>query len=105
MQDRAAPLPRTIDPANAAVRALLRFPHYVRAANRTFFWHVPASRAWRTLLDNHTDDFGNHVAGAAHDHGIADAYVLAIELVFVVQGRVRNGHAANLHRLQHRDRR
>ena len=50
-------------------------------------------------------DLGNHVAGAADDHRVADVHVLAPDLVLVVQRRVGDGHAADEHRLQPRDRR
>jgi hypothetical protein len=50
-------------------------------------------------------DLGDHVAGAAHDHGVADAHVLAAHLVLVVQRRVRDRDAADEHRRETRDRR
>jgi hypothetical protein len=46
------------------------------------------------------DDLGNHVAGAAHDHRVADTNVLAARLVLVVQRRVGHRHAADEHRLE-----
>ena len=48
---------------------------------------------------------GNHIARAAHDHRVADAHVLAMHLVDVVQSDVADRHAADEHRLQPRDRR
>ena len=48
-------------------------------------------------------DLGYHVAGAPHDDGVADAHVLALELVHVVQRHVAHGDAADEHRLEARD--
>ena len=59
----------------------------------------------RAPLRHHAHDLGNHVARAAHDHGVADPHVLARELVHVVQRRVADRDAADEHRLQARDRR
>ena len=59
----------------------------------------------RALVREHAHDLGNHVAGAPHDHGVADLHVLAPDLVLVVQRRVGHGHAADEHGLQPRDRR
>ena len=46
------------------------------------------------------DHLRDHVAGALDDHGVADADVLARDLVGVVQGGVADGGAADEHRLQ-----
>jgi hypothetical protein len=50
------------------------------------------------LVEHRRDDFGDDVAGASHDHGVADAHVLAIDFVLVVQGGVGHRHAANEYR-------
>ena len=52
------------------------------------------------FFQNDFDDFGDDVAGAAHEDGIADAHVLARYFVGVVQGGVGDGDAADFHRLQ-----
>ena len=52
------------------------------------------------FFQNDFDDFGDDVASAAHEDGIADANVLARHFVGVVQGGVGNGDAADFHRLQ-----
>ncbi len=57
------------------------------------------------VLDHDAHDFRNHVAGATHDHGIADAHVEPRDLVGVVQRRIRHGDAADLHRREARGRR
>ncbi len=62
-------------------------------------------RVRRPHFDPYRDHLGDHVASAAHDHGIADAHVLALELVFVMQGRVRHRDPADEHRLELRHRR
>jgi hypothetical protein len=47
----------------------------------------------------------DHVAGALDHDRVADAHVLALDLVAVVQRRVRDRHTADAHRLELRDRR
>ena len=53
---------------------------------------------------HHADHLGDHVAGTAHDHGVADAHVLARDLVEVVQRGIGDGDAADEHRREPRDR-
>ena len=52
-------------------------------------------RALRPLLLNHAENLRNDVAGALHDDRIADADVLARDLVLVMQGRVLHHDAAD----------
>ena len=52
------------------------------------------------VLPRRADDLRNHVAGALHDHEIAFADVLAVDVLLVVQRRGRHRHAADLHRLE-----
>ena len=51
-----------------------------------------------TLLQHHADDLGDHVARALDDHRVADAHVLAGDLLGVVQGCVAHDHAADCDR-------
>ncbi len=51
--------------------------------------------AGRPLLQHHRDDLRDHVAGALDDDGVADAQVLAGDLVGIVQGGVLHHHAAD----------
>ena len=48
------------------------------------------------------DHLRDHVAGAQHDHLLADAQVLAREVLLVVQRRLLDGDAADVDRLEHR---
>ena len=57
------------------------------------------------LASTGPDDLGDHVAGLAHDDGVADAHVLARHLVLVVQRGETDGGAAHEHRLELRERR
>ena len=59
----------------------------------------------RPQLGHHAHHLGNHVAGAAHDHAVADAHVQSRDLVGIVQRGVGDGDAGHLHRRQPRDRR
>ena len=54
-------------------------------------------------LDQRRDHLRDHVAGAHHDHLVADADVLARQVLLVVQGRGGDGDAADVDRLQHRE--
>jgi hypothetical protein len=50
------------------------------------------------------DDLRDHVTRALDDDGVADADVLAVDVVLVVEGRVRDGHASDLDGLELRPR-
>ncbi len=65
-------------------------PHSGQRAGMT---NALASR-W-ALVEVDPDDLGDHVAGAADDHRVADLHVLAPHFVFVVQRRVGDGDAAD----------
>jgi hypothetical protein len=52
------------------------------------------------VREHRTDDLRDHVARALHDDRVADADVLAVDVVLVVERRVRDGDAADLDRLQ-----
>ena len=66
--------------------------------------HLPLARILRAQRRNRPDHLGDHVAGAANDHGVALAHVLAPHLVLVVQRRRRDRDAADEHRLEERER-
>ena len=59
-------------------------------------------RARRPALGEHAHHLRDHVPGAAHDHRVPGAHVLALHLVDVVQRDVAHRHAADEHRLQAR---
>jgi hypothetical protein len=65
--------------------------------------HLKLFRA-RLRLFGDADDVRNHVAGALDQHGIAGAEIFAADFVQVMQRRVRNRNARELHRLEFRDR-
>ena len=52
-----------------------------------------------TVLAGRPDDLRDHVAGALHDHVVALADLLAVDVLLVVQRRARDGDAADLDRL------
>jgi len=47
------------------------------------------------------DDLRDHVARALHDHVVALADVLAVDVLLVVERRARDRHAPDLDRLEH----
>jgi len=52
------------------------------------------------VLRSGPDDLGDHVSGALHDDEVALADVLAIDVLLVVERRVRDRDAADVHRLE-----
>ncbi len=65
----------------------------------------PLGGAGRAHAEHRADDLGDHVAGLAHDDGVADAHVLAAHLVLVVQRGARDRRAGDGHRVELRERR
>ncbi len=65
--------------------------------------HLAGMRKRRRSLrvrQHRPDDLRDHVARALHDHRVALTDVLAVDVVLVVKRRVRDRHAADLHRLE-----
>jgi hypothetical protein len=62
-------------------------PRCARRSSRTTGSDRHAKRAFAAVatLDDRADDVGNDVAGALDEHPVADANVLALDLVHVVQ--------------------
>ena len=98
-------LRRAVD-VDAVVVRLALDAHERLAALRALLRELPAAacRGGR-LASTGPDDLGDHVAGAAHDHGVAGPHVLARDVVLVVQRRHADVGAADEHRLEHRERR
>ena len=57
--------------------------------------------AW-PLFRHDGDNLRNHVASATNYHRIANPHILAANFIFIVQGRVGNGHSTNEDRYQPR---
>ena len=95
-----------IEPAGAAphhvgaARSLVDLAHGRAAAGRADLRELVGLGALGPLVGDDAHDLRDDVAGAAHDHRVADADVLARDLVLVVQRRVRHHHAADRHRLE-----
>ena len=103
--DRLLALGAASEPPRAAPCGLAFLAHDFRAAHPARRRHRPGRRVGVAVLGHDADDFGDHVAGAAHDHGVANAHVQSRDLIGVVQGRTGDDDAAHLHRLQSGDRR
>ena len=54
-----------------------------------FFHACPAT-------DHRSDYFGYHLAGALHQHPVPDAYVLAVDIIFIVQRSPLDGDAPDI---------
>ena len=80
------------------------FLHQFRGADGALSRHPPRPCIGRAVFGNHAHDFGNHIAGPAHDHAVAFAHIQPRDLVGVVQGGVGDSDAGDLHRLQPRHR-
>ena len=57
-------------------------------------------RLHRAAVQYHADHFGNHIPCTAHADGIADPHIFTLQLVFVVQRGIGDGHPPDKHRLQ-----
>ncbi len=84
---------------------LIHFAHGMTAADRTLVGKLVGLGISGPLFRDDAHDLRDHVAGALDHHRIADANVLARDLVLIVQGGVLHHHAAHRHRLQPRHRR
>ena len=99
-------LRRTDQPAGAAPHhvgaagLLVGLAHRLAAARRADLGHLVGLGALGPLVEHDAHHLRDHVAGAAHDHRVADADVLARDLVLVVQRGVGDDHAAHRHRLE-----
>ena len=74
---------------------------FVDLANRVTFadWanyrHFVGRAACGPLIQHDADNLWDHIAGPLHDDRIADADILARNLVFVVQRGIGHNHAAD----------
>ena len=100
MEDRELALRGADETAAAAMvdRALLA--HDMAGADRAQGRHAEVRHVAGARPGNAADDLGDHVAGAAHDHPVADANALPAHLEQVVQGRVRDRRSADEDRLE-----
>ena len=98
-------LRRADQAAGAAAHDLALLAHRMAAADRADGREFERLRVRRPLLQHHRDDLRDDVARALHDHGVADADVLARDLVLVVQRGVGDHHAAHGDGLELGDRR
>src|SRR5205085_9640277 len=73
-------------PAGAAPRDLAGLAHRETAADRAMVGEPVGPRLLWAAIEYDRDDLRDHVAGALNDDGVADAHVLALDLVLVVQG-------------------
>ena len=100
------PLRRADQPAGAAPDRILLagdrvdLAHRMAAAGRADVGKGESFRALGPLLLNHAENLRDHVAGPLDDHGVADADVLARDLILIVQRRVLHHDAADGDRLE-----
>ena len=90
---------------DAAGLRLALLPHEPRTARRALLGELPFGEALGTQLQDRADDLGDDVAGLAHDHRVAGADVLDLDLVLVVQRGQADGGTADEDGLEHRERR
>ena len=83
-----------------AAGRLVGLAHGVAAAGRADLRHLEGLGALGPLVEDDAHHLRDDVAGAAHDHRVADADVLAGDLVLVVQRGVGDDDAADGHRLE-----
>ncbi len=113
-RDEVDQVPDLLEGAGELARAAARHRH--RPAGGGLLHHRRLQRAdadagefigraaVRAIGVDGPEDLRDHIAGPLQGHGVADADVLALDLVGVVQGGVADHHAADRHRMQPRDR-
>ena len=104
VKQRLLALRRADQAAAATVVDLALLAHRQRAAHRAGVRHGERHGTRRTTVRQHADHLGDHIAGAAHNHRIANAHVLALDLAGVMQRGIGHRHAADKHRRQPRHR-
>ena len=84
----------------AAVHGLrLRLDH-LGATNRAPLRHLKHFLLAGAPFHNGADHLGNHVPGPFNNHPVADADILPVDVLFIVEGRLSHGGAADHHRLE-----
>ena len=102
--------------AGAAAHRLVFLAHGMTAAHRARLRKLVRLGALRPLVHDDADDLRDHVAGALDDDGVADAKIDAVanrtavvadalDVILVMQRRVRHDDAADGDRLEPRHRR
>ncbi len=105
----ADPVDQRLEPARragtvgTAVHHLPLGLHDLVLAERAVRGHPELLRA-APVLAGRPDDLRNHVPGPLHDHEVALADLLAVDVLLVVQRRARDGDTADLDRLEQRPR-
>ena len=97
MQDSFFALRAAKQPARAAVVGLTLFTHSSRATHRTLARHGEWLGITVALVHHHAHHFGNHIAGTAYHHGVAQAHILATGFILVVQRGIGHRDAAHKH--------
>src|SRR5690606_20451289 len=88
----------------ASASPLIDLAHGMAAAYGTCRRKPVRLRSRRPLLDDDRHNLRDDVPGALNDHRIADPYVLACDLVLVVQRSIGNDDPSDRHRLKLSDR-
>src|ERR1041385_6082328 len=100
MLDPPFQLRRTLT-VDAAYRHLAFVFHHVAPAFRTNFWHLEFFLATGAQIGPHAHHRWDNLAGFLDHNCVADADVLAFDLVFIVKRRARDAAAAHCHWLEH----
>src|SRR6202022_1834060 len=95
---------RTDQPTGATPRHLARLAHREAAADRAVVGELVRLRVLWAAVEHDPDDLRDHVAGALDHDGVADADILARDLVLVVQGGTLHDDSPDGDRFEHRHR-
>ena len=76
-----------------------------RAAGRTRFWKRERHGSGRARITHHAHNLGYHIARALDDYRVANADILARNLIGIMQGGIAHAHATNRDLLQFGNRR
>ncbi len=98
--------------ACAAIDRFAFFTHRMAATDRAFMREMERHSICWALLQHHIDNLSNDIAGALHDHRIADANVVfliadtfaleanSLDVVFIMQRRIGDNHTADGNRFK-----
>src|SRR4029079_12025117 len=75
------------------------------ATNRTLLWRTKGLFVAGSLRLNDVQDFGNDLAALLNHYPVADLQSEALDFIFVVQSRARDGSTCKKDRLEVRHRR
>ena len=100
MLQRLCPLCLADEAAGAPSNSLSVFSYNSGVTDRAAFRQTYRLGAVRSLARNDRGHFRNDIPRSPHDDGVADAHILSVQFIDVVQRRIADGDASNEYRLE-----